>query len=346
MKILIIEDEPLIRRALMKMIQSIELEGFKVQSLTDVAYAEDAVSYLEEHQYDIILVDIEGGEMNGLTLIDLWRQKTPETQWIIVSGYDRFEYAQKAILYGVKEYLLKPVTKERLTETIESCVKRLEEKQTDYIGADEIEDLMQHLEQSIWTIDRESVQQHYDQWTTEIEKKSISVKYYSDVQSHMLETLFKRIKQRGSKVIQAFQWEIQGDSWEEAYEVFLEKCFEMIKMLEYARKGNEVDPIEMAKHYILEHIEEDFSLNDVADRLGFNSSYFSQIFKQETGETFVQFRTRLRMEKAKEILLRKDVKVIDIPFMIGLNDHPHFTKTFKKHTGYTPSQYRRKMGVD
>ena len=106
-----------------------------------------------------------------------------------------------------------------------------------------------------------------------------------------------------------------------------------------------MDPIEIAKKYILEHIEKDISLEDVANKLGFNSSYFSQIFKRKTGKTFVKYRTNLRMERAKEILLRQDVRIIDIPFMIGLNDHPHFTKTFKEHTGYTPSGYRRKMGI-
>ncbi len=120
----------------------------------------------------------------------------------------------------------------------------------------------------------------------------------------------------------------------------------MIEMIEQKRKGNEIDPIEMAKNYICHHIDQDISLDEVAHKLGLNPSYFSQLFKKETGETFVKYRIRLRMERAKELLLQKDVKVIDIPFLIGLNDHPHFTKTFKKYTGQTPSSFRRKMGVD
>lgn len=87
-------------------------------------------------------------------------------------------------------------------------------------------------------------------------------------------------------------------------------------------------------------------MDEVAQKLGLNASYFSQLFKKETGETFVKFRIRLRMEKAKELLLRNDIRVIDIPGMIGLNDHPHFTKTFKKYTGQTPSEYRVEMGID
>lgn len=346
MRILIIEDEPLIRCAFVKMLQTIQVENFKIDSLTEVEYAEDAVAYLEENRYDIVFVDIEGGEMSGLALINLWHEKNSQTQWVIVSGYDRFEYAQEAILYGVKEYLLKPVTKKKLTETIERCVYKLKEKEIDFIGADKIEKLLQGLEQSIWAIEQQHVRDRFIQWEKEIEEKSISLYYYCDILTHILETLFYRIKDRGSKLLHAFQWEVAAGSWEKANQLFLEKCMEMIHMIEQMRKGKEVDPIEMAKEYILNHIAENISLEQVSDRLGFNSSYFSQFFKKETGETFVQYRTRLRMEKAKEILLRPDVRVIDIPFMIGLNDHPHFTKTFKKHAGYTPSEFRRKMGVN
>lgn len=102
----------------------------------------------------------------------------------------------------------------------------------------------------------------------------------------------------------------------------------------------------MAKKFILENLESDVSLEKVAKKLGLNPSYFSQLFKQETSETFVRFRMRARMERAKELLLQSDIRIIDIPSRIGSNDHPHFTKTFKKYTGCSPSEYRAKMGVE
>ncbi|MFB5662797.1 helix-turn-helix domain-containing protein [Alteribacillus sp. HJP-4] len=346
MKILVVEDEPLVRKGLVKSMKNIQVDGFETKCITEVEYAEDAVPFLEEMEFDIIFTDIEGGEMNGLELIDQWREKITSTQWVIVSGYDSFEYAQQAISYGVKEYLLKPVTKKKLAETVQRCVQGLHGERNDFIGAGEIEDILQILESSIWELDRSAVKIEFLRWQENMINRSLSNNYYCDILTHILEILFHRIKNKGSQLLQAFQWNLPSSSWENANTNFLQKCIELIEMIEHKRKGNEVDPIEMAKEFVYQHIEEEVGLDEVADKLGLNASYFSQLFKKETGETFVKYRIRLRMEKAKELLLRKDIKVIDIPYMIGLNDHPHFTKTFKRYTGHTPSSFRRKMGVD
>jgi len=346
MKVLIIEDEPMIRLKLRKMLETIQIESFKLRSIIEVEYAEDAIPYLKETQFDFIFADIEGGELNGLALIEGWRGQQSNTQWIIISGYDRFEFAQQAISYGVKEYLLKPITRQTLRDTIVSCLEGLKENEYDYIGANEIEKILQQLEPSIWTLDEQEVIHIFGQWQTSLDTKSISVKYYCNILSHIMEVLFQRINTKGSQLLQAFQWEINCTSKNGASQIFLTKCSDIIKMLEQKRRGNEIDLIQTAKDFITKNIETEISLTEVAAKLGLNASYFSHLFKKETGQTFVKYRIELRMEKAKELLLRGDIRVIDIPYFIGLNDHPHFTKTFKKYTGETPSEFRKKMGVN
>jgi two-component system, response regulator YesN len=64
MKVLIIEDEPMTRLKLRKMLKTIQIESFQPQSIIEVEYAEDAIPYLKKTQFDIIFTDIEGGEMN------------------------------------------------------------------------------------------------------------------------------------------------------------------------------------------------------------------------------------------------------------------------------------------
>ncbi|MCT8139253.1 response regulator [Anaerobacillus sp. CMMVII] len=346
MRILVVEDEPLIRRGLVRLLSQIEVEGLEKLVITDVESAEEADQHLQEHEYDIIFTDIEMGEINGLSLIEKWQKPKLKTQWVIVSGYDKFEFAQKAITFGVKEYLLKPVTKKKLTDTLLNCLQNVSNSQKDFIGADKIEQVINKFEQAIWEINQGLLKEEFNQWEEMIEDKSISLDYYCELLSHMLEVLFHRLKNRGSQITQAVQWDISKETMALANKQFLEKCHEMIKIIEQNRKGNEVDPIEVAKDYINKHIAQEVSLDEVANRLGLNSSYFSQLFKKETGETFVKYRIRLRMEFAKNLLLKKDIRVIDIPSLIGLNDHPHFTKTFKKYTGITPSEFRAKMGID
>lgn len=345
LKVMIIEDEPVIRYALVKMVNNLNVIGFEPKLLTEVEYAEYALDYLKETTYDIVFVDIEGGELSGLDLINQYRNKHLDTQWIIISGYNRFDYAQKAILYGVQEYLLKPITKDKLASSVEKSIEKIYKKQNGFIGMDKIEEFILSLEAAIWDLEDDLVQYLIDKWTTENSKIYFSIRYYNNVMSYVLEMLFFRVKDKGAILTQSIQDTINVNSMERVNKKFQEACLKMIALIRNERRGNEIDPIETAKEFILENIEKEISLEDVAAELGFNASYFSQIFKQKTGQTFVKYRTNLRMQRAKEILLRHDVRIIDIPFMIGLNDHPHFTKTFKEKTGYTPSGYRRKMGI-
>lgn len=342
---MIIEDEPVIRQALVKMIQNLDIDHFQVHSLTEVEYAEHAIDHLEKKDYDFVFVDLKGGKMNGLDLIKDWHEKKPHTEWIIISGYDRFDYAQRAIVYEVKEYLLKPVTKGKLKTSVERCLKKIEDRKNNFISVERIEEMITSLTNALWNIDEENMRQEIKKWQKDTAEKSISMKQYNDIINYILKAITAQLKEKGA----TFKTEVYNSLEEEHFtqaNIFLErecKCY--IEAIKQQRKGEALDPIAIAKQYILDHIDKDLTLEDVARKIGFNPSYFSQYFRRKTGQTFVQYRTYLRMERAKEILLRQDVRIIDIPYLIGLNDHPHFTKIFKEHTGYTPSGYRRKMGM-
>lgn len=87
----------------------------------------------------------------------------------------------------------------------------------------------------------------------------------------------------------------------------------------------------------------DLSLKMVANEMLYmNPDYLGKLFKQETGQRFSAFLTKLRIEKAVEhIQEMDDVKVVTLAEMIGFGDNPqYFSQVFKKHTGYTPSEYR------
>lgn len=111
-----------------------------------------------------------------------------------------------------------------------------------------------------------------------------------------------------------------------------------------AKSGKLKDPLEEAKGYIEKNLSEEVTLEMVAGILGLNPSYFSQMFKKRTGETFVQYRIRQRMEKAKRLLEQPSCRITEISYEVGYSDHPHFTKTFKKYTGVSPSEYRLTHG--
>ncbi|UJF31916.1 helix-turn-helix transcriptional regulator [Paenibacillus hexagrammi] len=97
-----------------------------------------------------------------------------------------------------------------------------------------------------------------------------------------------------------------------------------------------------AKDYIRTHYSSDFGIDDIAGTLGISSSYFSLLFKQYFGETFVEYMTKHRMEHAKSMLLLSDKSITEIGKAVGYAERRYFTKVFQKYTGEIPSEFRDK----
>ena len=88
-------------------------------------------------------------------------------------------------------------------------------------------------------------------------------------------------------------------------------------------------------------MDPDLSLNSICSYLNISTSYFSTIFKEMTGETFIESLTRIRMEKAKELLENTTLKNYEIAEKVGFSDPHNFGISFKKMTGKTPTEYAR-----
>lgn len=96
-----------------------------------------------------------------------------------------------------------------------------------------------------------------------------------------------------------------------------------------------------ALEYIQKHYGEPISLEMVADRYFLNSSYFSRIFKQITGETFTDKLIEIRMEAAKNLLKNCRNRVYEISQMVGYTSEKYFYRVFKQYTGKSPVEYQR-----
>ncbi|MMZ68102.1 HTH-type transcriptional regulator YesS [compost metagenome] len=81
-------------------------------------------------------------------------------------------------------------------------------------------------------------------------------------------------------------------------------------------------------------------MEDVARHLGMNPSHFSRIYKSETGETFIEYVTRIKMEQAKEAFEQSDITTQQVAQSLGYDNTSYFIKLFRTHTGYSPKEYR------
>lgn len=95
--------------------------------------------------------------------------------------------------------------------------------------------------------------------------------------------------------------------------------------------------------YMKQHLSETIGIPEIADEVGISSSLASQIFKQETGETIYNYLTRLRLERADELLLKTEYKISDIAVMVGYQHENSFIRSFRKFKNITPGKYRDMM---
>ncbi|MGG4552634.1 helix-turn-helix domain-containing protein [Paenibacillus humicus] len=101
--------------------------------------------------------------------------------------------------------------------------------------------------------------------------------------------------------------------------------------------------LQRALLYIGQKYKEDISMEQSAEYVNLSPYYFSKLFKQHTGENFIDYVTRLRMEEAKRLIGEQRLSLKEICFEVGYNDPNYFSRVFKKTTGMTPTEYRQQL---
>ncbi len=122
-KALIIDDEKPVQIAIQKL-GNWNCYGIEPPQLA--ANGKDALQAMREFHPDIVFVDMNMPVMDGVSFLQAASWEFPDSQYIVVSGYDQFSYAQQALHYGACEYLLKPVEEEALNGAIEKAILRLD----------------------------------------------------------------------------------------------------------------------------------------------------------------------------------------------------------------------------
>lgn len=99
--------------------------------------------------------------------------------------------------------------------------------------------------------------------------------------------------------------------------------------------------IGIAINYIHNNFERDISLGDIAKYVFLSPSYFTRAFKEETGMSPISYLLRVRIDRAKELLVDTSLKISDIALNVGFSNQQRFNEMFKKYAGLTPLQYRK-----
>lgn len=189
-KVLIADDEPKIRKGLKKMLQSFEL---KLEIVAEAEEGEMALDLAKEYKPHILLVDINMPFLDGLGFIEKVHNFLPYAIVIIITGYDEFQYAQRAIKLQVFDYLLKPVNSEELKSIILNGIDHLQNQPENIENKDEINTDNEEYSPIVVLL-KNYIDNHYMQEDLSLhevaDKFDISLSYLSKLMKHELDKTF------------------------------------------------------------------------------------------------------------------------------------------------------------
>ncbi|OBZ17746.1 helix-turn-helix domain-containing protein [Bacillus sp. FJAT-26390] len=118
---------------------------------------------------------------------------------------------------------------------------------------------------------------------------------------------------------------------------------DLLESVNYSRlEITQVQSIAAVRNYINDHMKEEVTLSGLAEKFHFSPQYLAKKFKEEYGTTIMNYLTQLRIEKAFSLLDHTELSIQEVASESGFEELNYFSKVFKKHTGITPSGYRKK----
>jgi AraC-like DNA-binding protein/ligand-binding sensor protein len=143
----------------------------------------------------------------------------------------------------------------------------------------------------------------------------------------------------GGKVVSAKE----HDSVVKLLSIFAQHLAMVSNQVFIQQENAESPVIKRAKEYICEHQAEKLSLGHVSKAVNMSAFYFCKMFKRVTGINFTDYLSRVRIEKAKNLLLNPNLRVSEIAFEVGFQSLTHFNRVFKKLLGQSPTDYRAQL---
>jgi AraC-like DNA-binding protein/ligand-binding sensor protein len=125
--------------------------------------------------------------------------------------------------------------------------------------------------------------------------------------------------------------------------VFAQYLAEFASRNAIACSGDEPSAVASAKEFVQSHAEEPLTLAQVVKHVKVSRFYFCKLFKKATGLTLTEYVARVRVEKAKTLLVDPSLRISEVVYAAGFGSIPHFNNVFKRHVGMPPTEYRANL---
>lgn len=374
LKVLIADDEITIRTGIKKILQSYHLD---LEIVAEAADGELALELARKHQPDLLLVDINMPFLSGLSFLEKIRNDLPDALTIIISGYDEFKYAQKAIRLGVLDYLLKPINRQKLFECVsyaidiyntqseENVNKKLANQRFEIYKPYAQEDFLKSCIEN--NLDKSLITKKLNLLKIKIETP-MSLFIIND-KLHILKNFLNFVNgysfynDKYLVLLIESNNKSTNDTKELLYKEWIKHtsnefiCLSNIlengilnlydtykNLLElHGEEKQLVKNIEWIINYIENHYSNPtLTLQELADKCYVSPSYLTRIMRQKLGLSFIEYVTEVRLKRATELLITDDAEIYiyQIAKSVGYNSQHYFSRIFKNKIGMSPKEYR------
>lgn len=366
MRVLLVEDETLVRRFIRGLIPW-EEEGYTI--VGEATNGEEALKLLrsEDAEIDIVLTDIRMPLLDGFGLIEAINEAGFGCEVVILSSYDDFEYVRTALQLQVTDYVHKAtMTSGELLACLHKARAAWVKKQEARLA----EDWAGHTNKSRRTAVRarlltmaleeesnvgraEMLSRQLDCWSRpfhacmgirhgdipeEAEEDAVLFEY-GDVwllagDGDIVERAAGRLLQPSATTGKA----VTLREWPQAYEGLKLSLDRQLEDRDIPLAYHAL--VRQAIRYIREQYTDELTLEALSGQVHVSPSYFSRLFQKETGKTFTEYLTGIRLQQARRLLLDTDHPVYDVAEKSGYRNARYFLKLFKETYGMTPTEYR------
>lgn len=336
-KVVIVDDEYIVVEGIKAII---ERENIGCEVVGCAYNGQEGMDVIKTLQPDIVITDIRMPGKTGLQMIEELVGQT-DVEFVIISGYQEFEYARKAMEFGVRSYIDKPITIESVKNALLQ-VKSVLEIKKDY-----------YKEASEKLINMITAEEH-EGGRKQLEVTLISLKQYvADIEEYKKEAyklvclamgiFFEGRKAKDKKQRMPSYENIRNVQNFDEIDVFVTELFKsMFEKIKILKMGGVHSTIEQVLGYLDEHYSQDVGLAELAEMAKVNYVYLSVLFKEEVGMSFIKYLTEIRLEHAKSFL-EEGYKVSEVASLVGYSNYRYFCEIFKKNEGITPNEYKGRV---
>lgn len=325
--ILLVEDEYLERMAIRKLL---EIHRPQYQVVGEAENGRDAIRLAEELQPSIILMDIKMPILSGIDVAKELQGKV-DAKIIFLTAHNEFEYAREGIRLQVSDYLLKPIRQKKLLQVLDSLAQDGGRERQKVKGRSIIGDIKK--------ADIVSIHNRLSSKLDELEEGDYP-RFRQEVEEEILQMSEEVPKDLGDR------WKLSVEEMRKmtGLELWIYSLLWLLDQMEYyfyeERKKTEGGSLYLSLQYIELHLRDKLNLTTLAKEVGFSTSYYSRIFKEDQNRTLTDYIQMRRIFYSEILLKHTELTVNEIAEDCGFNEANYFSRVFKERRGISPTDFR------